>query len=143
RLTDKDADLDRVRYHFVLLAMNLTGYRNLMHLTSIAHTHGYYYKPRVDVEAIRKHNEGLVALTACPAGVVASRFHREGENAADTALREYLDIFGPDRLFLEIQNHGIDIEEPFRQWAADQSRHYGLRLVATNDNHYVHKSDAQ
>ena len=143
RLTDKDAELDRVRYHFVLLAMNQVGYRNLMHLTSIAHTHGYYYKPRVDVEAIRKYNEGLVALTACPAGVVASRFHREGENAADTALREYLDIFGPDRLFLEIQNHGIDIEEPFRQWAADQSRHYGLRMVATNDNHYVNKSDAQ
>ncbi|MEZ5338897.1 MAG: DNA polymerase III subunit alpha [bacterium] len=143
RLTDKDPDLDRVRFHFVLLAMNQEGYRNLMHLTSIAHTHGYYYKPRVDVQAIREHNAGLVALTACPAGVVASRFHREGEDKADAALQEYLEIFGSERLFLEIQNHGIDIEEPFRQWAADKSRQYGLRLVATNDNHYVHKSDAQ
>jgi DNA polymerase-3 subunit alpha len=143
RLTDKDPALDRLRYHFVLLAMNETGYRNLMRLTSISHMHGFYYKPRVDVETIRRYSEGLLAMTACPAGVVASRFHRQGEDLALEALDEYLDIFGSERLFLEIQNHGIDIEEPFRQWASDMSQRKGLRLVATNDNHYVNKSDAQ
>jgi DNA polymerase-3 subunit alpha len=143
KLTDKDPELDRRATHLVLLAMNREGYVNLMHLCSIAATEGFYYKPRVDVPTIMEHNAGLVALTACPGGVVAAPFHREGEQAANDAIERYLRIFGEERLFLEIQNHGIDIEENYRPWAADAARKHGLRLVATNDCHYVLEGNAR
>ena len=143
RLTDRDPELDRRSFHLVLLAQDVTGYINLMKLCSIGNTEGFYYKPRVDVAAIREHHEGLIALTACPGGVVAGPFHRQGEQAAREAIERYLRIFGEERLFIEIQNHGIDIEEKYRPWAAAAAKEYGLRLVATNDNHYVHREDAR
>ncbi len=186
KLTDKDSQLDRKSWHCVLLAQNETGYINLMRLTSIAHRFGYYYKPRVDVEAIRAHSEGIICLTACPNGVVAGPFHGKAmgdeghesesrasqsqgpgsglvgggldgadneceaggvtaahEAAARRALETYLEIFTPERLFLEIQNHGMDMERAYSPWAADMAQRYGLRLVATNDCHYVAKDDAR
>lgn len=143
RLTDKDPNLDRRSYHVVLLATDKTGYINLMHLCSLAATQGFYYKPRVDVAAIMEHNEGLLALTACPNGVVAGPFNRESEAAARESLERYLRIFGEERLFLEIQNHGLEIEDRYRPWARDAAREYGLRLVATNDCHYVDREDAR
>ena len=143
KLTDRDPNLDRRAWHLVLLATDLTGYRNLMHLCSIAATDGFYYKPRVDVPTVLQYNEGLIALTACPGGVVAGPYNRESEPAAREALERYLRIFGEERLFLEVQNHGLEIEHNYRQWAQDSAREYGLRLVATNDCHYVHSEDAR
>jgi DNA polymerase-3 subunit alpha len=143
RLTDKDPVQDRKPWHCVLLAQNAEGYRNLMHLTSLAHREGYYYKPRVDFEAISEHSAGLVCLSACPVGVVAGPFHHEGETAARMAVEKYLKLFGPERFFLEVQYHYQEMEDTFRQWAKDAAQHYGLRLVATNDCHYVHKEDAR
>ncbi len=127
----------------MLLAQNKTGYVNLMRLTSIAHQQGFYYKPRIDFEALSEFNEGLVALTACPGGVVAGAFHHGGEQAAREQLERYLRLFGPERLFLEIQYHGLEIEETFRQWAREVAPQVGVRLVATNDCHYVHADDAR
>jgi DNA polymerase III subunit alpha len=159
RLTDKTDVVDRKSWHCVLLASNHEGYVNLMQLTSIAHRFGYYYKPRVDVEAIREHSAGIVCLTACPNGIIAGPFHRlsgddeshqrggrdtgmaGGPEAARRELETYYDIFGPERLFLEIQNHQMAMERNYSQWAADQARAMGLRLVATNDNHYVALED--
>ena len=143
RLTDKGAELDRKSGHLVLLAANRTGYVNLMRLTSIAHQQGYYYKPRVDYEAVAEFNEGLIALTACPKGVVAGPFHRDGEEAGKRELERWLKIFGAERLFLEIQHHGLEIEDRFRQWAQRTGQSMGVRLVATNDCHYVQKEDAR
>ena len=143
KLTDKDPTADRNNMHLVLLAANEQGYVNLMKLTSIAHRFGYFYKPRLDMNVLAEHHEGLIALTACPKGVIAHRFHTEGDRAAEAALTECLRIFGPERLFLEIQNHGIDIEERYREWARHSAGRFGLRLVATNDCHYVHARDAQ
>jgi len=142
-MADKDHELDRRARHLVLLAMNHRGYQNLMKLCSLAATKGFYYNPRIDVPAIMEHNEGLIALTACPGGVLAGAFHREGEQSARAELERYLRIFGEERLFVEIQNHGLEIEERFRPWAMSVARQYGLRVVATNDCHYVHKEDAR
>lgn len=143
RLEDKDPAQDRSSRHLVLLAQNKTGYVNLMRLTSIAHQHGFYYKPRIDFETLSEVNEGLVALTACPGGVVAGAFHHGGEQAAREQLERYLRLFGPERLFLEIQYHGLEMEETFRQWARAAAAQAGVRLVATNDCHYVHADDAR
>jgi DNA polymerase-3 subunit alpha len=142
-LKDKDHTLDRRAWHLVLLAMDITGYRNLMKLASIAATDGFYYNPRIDVPTLMQHNKGLVALTACPGGVLAGPFHRESEQAARDNLERYLRIFGEERLFVEIQNHGLEIEQKFIPFAVDTAKHYGLRLVATNDCHYVLKDDAR
>ncbi|HES58160.1 MAG TPA: DNA polymerase III subunit alpha, partial [Firmicutes bacterium] len=143
RLTDKDPNLDRRNRHLVLLARDTEGYRNLMKLTSIAHTDGFYYKPRVDLEAVAEHKAGLVALTACPGGVVAAPYHHEGEEQAYAALETYLKVFGAENLFLEIQYHYLEMEDRYRQWARDAANRAGVRLVATNDCHYVHKEDAR
>jgi DNA polymerase III subunit alpha len=143
RLTDKEPAVDRSSQHLVLLAQDKQGYVNLMRLTSIAHQQGFYYKPRIDFETLSEYNAGLVALTACPGGVVASAFHHGGEQAAREQLERYLRLFGPERLFLELQNHGLDIEAAFRQWARDIAPQVGVRLVATNDCHYVHADDAR
>lgn len=143
KLTDKDPELDRRSHHLVLLAKDQTGYANLMRLTSLAHVHGYYYKPRIDVAAVMEHHKGLIALTGCPNGVVAGPFHKEGEAAARTALERYERIFGPEDTFVEIQNHGLEMEARFRPWAIEQAQRMGLRLVATNDCHYVRVEDAR
>ena len=143
KLTDKDPALDRHTTHLVLLAQDRAGYVNLMKLTSIAHQHGFYYKPRIDVQALTEHKEGLVALTACANGVVAGPFRREGAQAAREQLERYLRIFGAENFFLEIQNHGLEMEEKFRNWAVDAAREAGVRLVATNDCHYVNSDDAR
>jgi len=143
RLTDKDPELDRRSTHLVLLAKDHAGYANLMRLTSIAHVQGMYYKPRIDVPAMMEHREGLIALTGCPNGVVAGPFHKESEAAAHEALERYLRIFGSEDLFIELQNHGLDFEARYRQWAIEQARKLGLRTVATNDCHYVHSDDAR
>ncbi|MDQ3023228.1 MAG: DNA polymerase III subunit alpha [bacterium] len=159
KLTDKTEHVDRKSWHCVLLASNHEGYVNLMKLTSIAHRFGYYYKPRVDVDSIREHNAGLVCLTACPNGVIAGPFHRlsgddeshqrggrdaglpGGVDIARAALETYYDIFGPERLFVEMQNHTMEMERTYSQWASDQARQMGLRTVVTNDNHYVSLDD--
>lgn len=160
KLTDKSEQVDRKSWHCVLLAQNHEGYVNLMKLTSIAHRFGYYYKPRVDIEAIRAHSAGIVCLTACPNGVIAGPFHRlsgddeshqrggsrenvlpGGPDIARRELEAYYGIFGPERLFVEIQNHTMDMERTYSQWAADNARQMGLRVVATNDNHYVGLED--
>lgn len=140
---DKDPQLDRRSRHLVLLAKDLTGYVNLMKLTSIAHTEGFYYKPRVDEEILRSHCDGLVALTACPGGVVAGPFQYESEAKALSELERYLGIFGEENLFVEIQNHGQEVESKFTGWVTDVVRQKGIRLVATNDCHYVMQDDAR
>jgi len=123
-------------HHIVLLAKNLTGYRNLLKLTTIAHLEGFYYKPRLDADVLREHSEGLVALSACAGGVVSAYLASGRDDEAYEAAGIYKEIFGSD-FYIEIQNHGIDRERVIREKAPRLARDLGLKLVCTNDVHYL------
>ena len=130
-------------YHLVLLAENEEGYANLMKIVSKGFVEGYYYKPRVDKELLRKYHKGIIALSACLAGEVA-RFLTKGlyEEAKKTAL-EYQEIFGEGNFFLELQDHGIPEQGLVNQQLFKMSEETGIELVATNDIHYTYAEDAK
>ena len=129
-------------YHLVLLAENNEGYDNLVKIVSKGFTEGYYYRPRVDKELLRKHHSGLIALSACLAGEV-QRYIVKGlyDEAKKTAL-EYRDIFGENNYFLELQDHGIPDQKLVNQQLMKMSAETGIELVATNDVHYTYEDDA-
>lgn len=130
-------------YHLVLLAENEEGYANLTKIVSKGFVEGYYYKPRVDKELLRKYHKGIIALSACLAGEVA-RFLTKGlyEEAKKTAL-EYQKIFGEGNFFLELQDHGIPEQGLVNQQLFKMSEETGIELVATNDIHYTYAEDAK
>ena len=130
-------------YHLVLLAENEEGYANLTKIVSKGFVEGYYYKPRVDKELLRKYYKGIIALSACLAGEVA-RFLTKGlyEEAKKTAL-EYQEIFGEGNFFLELQDHGIPEQGLVNQQLFKMSEETGIELVATNDIHYTYAEDAK
>ena len=134
---------DERYYHLVLLAENNQGYSNLIKIVSKGFTEGYYYKPRVDYEVLREYSGGLIALSACLAGEVATNlrrgFYEEGKEAA-LRLNE---IFGDGNFFLELQDHGIPVQKDVNQALLRMHEETGLPLVATNDVHYILDSDAQ
>jgi DNA polymerase-3 subunit alpha len=137
----KDGKGRGIYHHLVLLAKNLTGYRNLVKLVSLGFTEGFYYKPRIDVELLRAHAAGLVALSACPSGVVAHHLiDRRMDEARATAIT-FREIFGPD-FYLEIQNHGLEKEKPVLEGMPMLARELGIRLIATNDIHYIAEDHA-
>lgn len=130
-------------HHTVLLARNETGWRNLMQLSSLGYLEGFYYKPRIDKAQLDAHREGLIALSACLSGE-PSRALKSGDVAAAVrAASQYKEIFGSDNYFLEIQDHGIDAEARVRQLMPQVARETGLRLVCTNDCHYLEREHAQ
>ena len=122
-------------YHLVLLAQNNTGYKNLMKLITIGYLDGFYYKPRIDKELLKKYNEGLIATSGCLAGEVTSFAARGDYESAKKAALEHLEIFN-DRFYLELQNHGIREEDQARDILIKLSKELNIPLVATNDNHY-------
>ncbi len=129
--------------HLVLLAQNNEGYRNLVRLVSLAHLEGFYYKPRIDKELLKKHNRGLIGLSSCLKGEVASACV---ENDLDKAVRvagEYSEILGKDNFFLELQDHGIPEQRVANRGILDVARRTGLPLVATNDVHYLKPEHAE
>lgn len=123
--------------HLVLLAKDYKGYENLIKLCSLGHTEGFYYKPRIDSELLKQNAEGLVCLSACAGGVVSSHIARGDLAAAKEAAEIYKDIFGPEDFYLEIQNHGMDIEAKIREHMPNLAKELGLKLIATNDIHYI------
>lgn len=127
--------------HLILLAKNDVGYKNLTKLVSLGFTEGFYYKPRIDMEILKKYSEGLIATTACLGGIVAAPF-REGnpERAREVAL-EFKELFGDD-FYLEIQEHWMDGDEVFRDEIPKLAKELDIKLVATNDIHYVKKEHA-
>jgi len=143
-LHDKEAGVDKDYNHLILLAENLTGYKNLMKIISIAHLEGYYYKPRCDMDLLKKYNEGLICLTACLNGYVSDPLLNGNEQEANKRLKSLMEIFGNDRLYLEIQRHlKVPRQEELNQKLIEISKREGLPLVATNDNHYINKDDAE
>lgn len=140
---DKDADLDKRQGHLILLAENETGYRNLIKIVSIGYTEGFYYKPRIDKDVLRAHSEGLICLSACLSGDVQKKLLlRDYEGAKNEAIA-FRDIFGEGNFYLELQDHGLDGEKAIRADMLRLSRELGIPLVATNDCHYVNRSDAE
>ena len=130
-------------FHLVLLARDNTGYRNLCALNAIGHLEGYYYNPRVDKESLAAHSEGLIALTACVGGEVPARLLENDEGKATEALHEYLDIFGRDNFYLELQNHQLEKERVVLPRMIELSRRHNVPLVATNDSHYLERDHAE
>ena len=123
-------------HHLILLAKNLNGYKNLIKLCSAGHKEGFYYKPRIDVEILKQYCDGLVCLSACAGGVVSAHIVNDDMESARWATSVYKDIFGND-FYLEIQNHGLEIEEKIRAHMPLLAREFGLKLIATNDIHYI------
>ncbi len=130
-----------IYHHLVLLARNFQGYKNLVRLVSLGHTEGFYYKPRIDVELLRAHAEGLIALSACPSGVVAVHLVQNNPGEALETAATFRDIFRDD-FYLEIQNHGLDKERPILAGMPGIARQLGIKLIATNDVHYIHRDHA-
>ena len=138
----KEGRADRDPYHLILLVKDLAGYRNLITLSSLAHLEGYYYKPRIDKALLAEHTEGLIALSSCLGGEVASRLLEGDESGAEQAAREYQQMFGDD-YFLEIQDHGLEEQGRVNEGLARLSQRTGIPLVATNDSHYTRQDDAE
>jgi DNA polymerase-3 subunit alpha len=130
-------------HHLVLLAENNQGYANLMKIVSRGFTEGFYYKPRVDYEVLREYHEGIIALSACLAGVVPSFLCRGLYDEAKSAALELQDIFGKGNFFLELQDHGIPEQQTVNQGLLRMNQELGIDLVATNDVHYIYDSDAE
>ncbi|MBN2514177.1 MAG: DNA polymerase III subunit alpha, partial [Sedimentisphaerales bacterium] len=128
-------------YHLLLLAENNTGYKNLMKLSSIGYTEGFYYRPRIDKEVLAQFNEGLICTTACIAGEVPVQFLQGGEDAARKAIEQYLKIFGTERFFVEIQEHEPNEHPQLGQMMADLAQRMGVGVVATNDVHFLEAED--
>lgn len=129
--------------HLVLLAENNQGYANLMKIVSRGFTEGFYYKPRVDYEVLEQYHEGIIALSACLAGIVATALrHGQYETAKREALR-LAEIFGPEHFYLELQDHGIPEQQTVNQGLLRIAQETGLELVCTNDVHYINAEDAE
>ncbi len=140
---DKTPALEHYKgFHLVLLCENDTGYHNLCKLISEAYRNGLYYKPRIDHELLTQYNEGLIALSACIQGEVSRRFLDSNPRAAEDALQFYRDLFGRDRYFLEVMDHGIPEERNANRFLVEMAKKYDLQMVATNDVHYMKKEDA-
>ncbi|MCD8037221.1 MAG: DNA polymerase III subunit alpha [Clostridiales bacterium] len=138
---DKDSRESVSYYHLVLLAENMTGYQNLIKLVSFGYTEGFYYKPRVDEELLRKYHEGIIATSACLAGPVAKTLVNGSYAMAKDMALKYLDIFGEGNFFLELQNHGIPEQKIVNEGLIKMSEETGIPLICTNDVHYINQED--
>ena len=130
-------------YHLVLLAENEVGYRNLVELVSKGYCEGFYYKPRIDHEILADYKEGIIALSACLAGEIPAALLRGQEEKAESLAREYLELFGPEHFYMELQDHGMPEQKELNPLLAALAAKLGISLVATNDLHYVEKKDSE
>lgn len=136
------AKRERKSYHLLLLAENDAGYRNLLHLASAASLDGFYYRPRVDLELLQRYGEGIIATSACLGGPVANNFLHGNAAAARRYAGELAEIFGPERFYIELQDHGLNEQLQTNRQMIELARELALPLVATNDVHYCSEHDA-
>jgi len=134
---------DATYHHLVLLVENLEGYYNLAKINTIAHAEGFYYKPRIDKETLRAYSGGLIALSACLKGEIPDLLKEGHLDLAEEAVREHLGIFGPDRFFLELQDHGLAAQKTANEGIRELARRTGVKTVVTNDVHYLYQSHAR
>ncbi len=124
-------------YHLILLAENAAGYKNLVQLVSKANIEGMYYKPRIDKDLLREYHEGIICLSACIAGEIPAWILRGDMDRAEKSLQDYLEIFGRENFFIEIQYHGMEQEVKANKGLIELAKKYNIGLVATNDAHYL------
>ncbi len=134
--------LDGGYFHLTLLAKDFQGYKNLSKLSSRAYLEGFYMKPRIDMELLREHAEGVIALSGCLGAQIPRAILDFGPDEGERILREHLDIFG-DRFFIELQDHGLEEQRRLNPVLKDFAQRYGIGMVATNDGHYVKREDAK
>ncbi|NLK40226.1 MAG: DNA polymerase III subunit alpha [Clostridiales bacterium] len=139
---DKSGKQDASGYHLVLLVENKIGYQNLIHMVSSSFIEGFYSKPRIDLPLLRKHSEGLIALSACLAGYIPQMILSGDMKAAENHAREMREIFGRERFYIELQDHGLQDQKAILPSLVELSRRLDIPLVATNDVHYINKTDA-
>lgn len=145
-MQDKDGKIDANYFHLTLLAANDEGYKNLMAMTTLAHTEGFYYKPRIDLDLLKKHSTGLICLSGCMRGEITRAAVSKSEQEAQQVLDKYLDIFGKENLFIEIQRNSKlsdPAEEKLNSKLIDLARRNDLKIVATADCHYIKPEDAE
>ena len=141
RLERKKVEGDKY-HHLGLLAKDEAGYKNLIKLTTAAHLEGYYYKPRIDKEILAAHSEGLIAMSGCLASEIPDWIMRDQLDKARDAVDFFKQTLGAENFFLELQNHGIPEQAKVNSHLIKWSKEFGLKLVATNDVHYINKSDS-
>jgi len=142
-MTDKRAGIDDKRYHLILLAKNNEGYKNLIKLVTLSHLEGFYYKPRIDKDALRKHSGGLIAMSACMGGEVPKAITSNDKDKAEKLVAEYKDIFGDDNFYLEIWHHpNIPNSNELKESIIKIAKNTNTPLVATQDIHYLLEDDA-
>lgn len=142
-MRDKDPQLDSRSYHLLLLAENDQGYRNLLEIATASQLEGFYYRPRIDHEFLASHSAGLICTTGCLSGEVPRALVDQRPERAKRALDWYFDVFGPDRFFIELQQHQIPELPAVNRQLIQLAPHYNGRFVATNDVHYVAPEDAE
>ncbi len=130
-------------YHLITLAQDATGYQNLIQLSTKAYMEGYWYKPRVDRDLLAQHSEGIIALSGCLGSELNQAITLGDLDRARTIVSDFKDIFGPERYFIELQDHGIDQQRQNNPVLEDLAREFGLRTVLTNDSHYTYPEDAE
>lgn len=141
-MLDKDVEKDKGQGHLVLLAKNQEGYQNLIKIVSEGFTKGYYYKPRIDKNLLRKHSKGIIALSACLAGNIQRKLSNRDYDGAKKEALELLDIFGEGNFYLELQDQGLEEEYAILDDMKRLREETGIPFVATNDVHYVRQEDA-
>ena len=139
-ITERDAN-HNPRYHLILLAKNNTGYKNLVKLSSIAHIDGFYVKPRINFDLLEKYHEGLICCSACLAGEVIQNLLRSNYDGAKAVAQKYKDLFGED-YYIELQDHGLDEQKRTNPELIRLAKELGIKMVITNDSHYLKKEDA-
>ena len=142
-MRDKEGKADSQPYHLVLLATDMTGYQNLTRLITDAHIDGYYYKPRIDREHLARHSQGLVGMSACLSGEIPKALEAEDWDLARRLAGEYGDIFGKDRFYLELQDHGLPDQQRLNEQLLRLGPETGLPFVVTNDLHYVQREQSE
>ncbi|MBA3075663.1 MAG: DNA polymerase III subunit alpha [Anaerolineae bacterium] len=143
RMTDRDSQKDKHSFHLLLLAENETGYKNLLKIASAAQLEGFYYYPRVDHEFLAAHSEGLIATTSCMSGEVPRTILHKGAEAGREMMDWYFNVFGADNFFVELQSHDIAELPALNKTLVDLGKRYNAKYIATNDVHYINRSDAR
>ncbi len=140
--TDKEPGVDNKRYHLTLLAKNKQGYKNLMHLVTLANTEGYYYKPRMDKEILRKYSEGIICLSGCMGSQLSQAVLAGNWEKADELIKEHQEIFGVENYFLEVHSHShIENDKRLRDGIASLSKKWNIPIVMGQDSHYLCQED--
>jgi DNA polymerase-3 subunit alpha len=134
---------EEASFHFILLAKDMIGYRNLISLVTKSYTEGFYYKPRIDTELLGQHSEGLIGLTSCLKGEIPYYLHKGMTEKAKERALKYREILGPENFFIEVQNNDLSEQEEVNKKLVNLARELHAGIVATNDCHYMRKEDSK